>query len=221
MLETLFSSRVRVRLLTIFLLNTDSHLHASALVQKVGAHYNAVWKELAHLEKIGLLKSEIAANTKSYFLNTRFPILPELRAIILKTVGIGDTIRQALASLNVNAAFVYGSFASGDMDRQSDVDIMIIGEVELEQLAPIVVRLEKNLGRLVNYIVYSSEEWQEKVDAKEPFIANVLASPKIMLIGEEDALRATRPTRTHQTVQGAPGRNTKIAKSRRTRSHRG
>ncbi len=220
MLQSLFSSRVRVRLLTIFLLNPDSHFHASALTQKVGAQYNAVWKELNNLEQVGLLLSESSANTKAYRLNSRFPILPELRAIILKTVGLGDAIRQAFASLNVDVAFIYGSFAAGDIDRQSDIDVMIIGKVALTQFAPVIARLEKDLGRAVNYVAYTSEEWREKLDAQEPFIQNVLAGPKIMLIGDQDALRATRTTRTHQAVQGTPRRNSKVAKGRRARSRR-
>jgi len=220
MLEALFSSRVRVRLLALFLLNPDSHFHARALIQKVGAQYNAVWKELNNLERIGLLLSEKTANTKAYRLNPRFSILSELRAIILKTVGAGDAFRQAFALLEVDAAFIYGSFAAGDIDHQSDVDVMIIGKVNLTRLAPIVARLEKDLGRAVNYSAYTLKEWQEKQRAQEPFIANVMASPKIMLIGDEDALRVTRTTGTHQTLQGAPRRNSKTVPSRRARSRR-
>lgn len=203
-LEALFSSRVRVRLLTIFLMNPNSHFYARALTQTVGAHYSAVWKELNNLERAGLLLSELSANIKAYRLNPRFPILPELRAIILKTVGAGDAVRQAFTALgDVNAAFIYGSFAAGDMDRQSDIDVMIIGKVDLTRLAAAVSRLEKDLGRAVNYIAYTPEEWHDKQRGREPFIANVLASPKIMLIGSEDGLRATPSTGAHQTPQSA------------------
>jgi len=218
-LLALFSSRVRVRLLTIFLLNPETPFHASALTQTVGAHYNAVWKELNNLERAGVLLSESSANTKSYHLNPRLPILPELRSIILKTVGAGDHIRNALDDLGpIDAAFIYGSFAAGDMDRQSDLDLMLIGQVDLNHLAPIIARLEKELGRAVNYIAYTADEWREK--QREPFIANVLASPKIMLIGDEDAIRATRTTRTHQALQGTPRRNPKTVAGRRARPHR-
>lgn len=218
-LQALFSSRVRVGLLSIFLLNPETPFHASALTQTVGAHYNAVWKELNHLERAGVLLSESSANTKFYRLNPRLPILSELRSIILKTVGVGDHIRNALGNLGqVNAAFIYGSFAAGDMDRQSDLDLMLIGQVDLNRLAPIIARLEKELGRAVNYSAYTPDEWREK--QREPFIANVLSSPRIMLIGDEDALRATRTTRTHQALQGKPRRNSQVAQGRRARPRR-
>jgi len=220
-LQALFSSRVRVRLLTIFLMNPETSFHASALTQTVQAHYNAVWKELNNLERAGVLLSESSANTKAYHLNPRLPILSELRSIILKTTGAGDHIRKALDDLGpIDAAFIYGSFAAGDMDRQSDLDLMIIGQVDLNRLAPIIARLEKELGRAVNYIAYAPDEWRARCAQREPFIANVLASPKIMLIGDEDALRATRTTRTHQALQGATRRNPETAASRRAGSRR-
>ena len=219
MLQALFSSRVRVRLLTVFLLNPGARFHASALTQTVKAQYNAVWKELNNLERAGVLLRESSANTKVYSLNPRLPILSELRGIILKTAGAGDHIRNALNDLGqMDAAFIYGSFAAGDIDHQSDLDLMLIGQVDLNRLAPIIARLEKELGRAVNYIAYTPDEWREK--QREPFIANVLASPKIMLIGDKDAIRATRTTRTHQAVQGTPRRNPKIVASRRARPHR-
>jgi predicted nucleotidyltransferase len=219
MLEALFSSRVRVRLLTIFLLNPDSRFHARALAKMIGAQYSAVWKELKNLEQAGLLIAESSANSKSYYVNSHFAILPELRSIILKTAGAGDLIRQELEDLgSIEAAFVYGSFAAGDVDRQSDIDLMLIGKVNLAHLAPIIARLEKNLSRAVNYTAYTSEEWREKQRKHEPFIENVLDSPKIMLIGDEDALRTTPPTRAHQALQSPSRRNSKIAQSRGARS---
>jgi len=220
-LQALFSSRVRVRLLTIFLLNPDLSSHARALAQTVGAQYSAVWKELNNLEQAGVLLSESSAHTKAYRLNPRCPILPELRAIILKTVGIGDALRQAFADLGtIDMAFIYGSFAAGDPDRQSDLDVMLLGKVNLTRLAPVIARVEKDLGRAVNYICYAPEEWTEKQRAREPFITNVLASPKIMLIGDEDALRATHPARAHQALSSAPRKNPPVAQGRRARSLR-
>ena len=139
MLQALFSSRVRVRLLTVFLLNPGARFHASALTQTVKAQYNAVWKELNNLERAGVLLRESSANTKVYSLNPRLPILSELRGIILKTAGAGDHIRNALNDLGqMDAAFIYGSFAAGDMDHQSDLDLMLIGQVDLNRLAPII-----------------------------------------------------------------------------------
>src|SRR5437773_12256625 len=106
MLEALFSSRVRIQLLSIFVLHPDSPLHALPLAKRIGAHYSAVWKELRNLERAGFLTSESSARLKHYRLNPSYPILPELRGIILKTVGLGDSLRQQLAGFaGIEAAF--------------------------------------------------------------------------------------------------------------------
>jgi predicted nucleotidyltransferase len=220
MLNALFASRVRVRLLTLFLLNPEARFYARALAQRIGAQYSAVWKELKRLEQAGVLLSESSPTSKSYYINPRLAILPELRSIILKTVGAGDILRRGLegSSGQIQAAFVYGSFAAGDADPQSDLDVMLIGEVDLARLAPLIARLEKSLGRAVNYTVYSPAEWRAKQRQRDPFIENVLTSPKVILIGDEDALRTTRATRTHQALQGASRRNPKTAQTRGARS---
>jgi predicted nucleotidyltransferase len=219
MLEALFSSRVRVRLLTIFLLNPVAHFHARALAQMVHAQYSAVWKELKNLEQVGLLVAESSGGSRFYSVNPQFPILAELRSIIVKTAGVGDVIRRELEGVGqIDAVFVYGSMATGDADHQSDIDLMLIGKINLIHLAPVIRKLEKNLGRAVNYTVYTPEEWREKQQRREPFIENVLTSPKLMLIGDENALRTTRPTRAHQAVQSPPRRSTQTPPRRGTRS---
>lgn len=218
MLEALFSSRVRVQLLTFFLMNPGANVHARALVQKLGVHYNAVWKELLHLEQAGVLLSETRGKTKLYRLNPQYPILPELRAIVLKTTGLGDVLREALSRIpGTRAAFIYGSFAAGEMDPQSDIDLMLIGKINLMQLAPAIAKVESDLGRSVNYIAFTPKEWEDKVGAQEPFVLNVLTSPKIMLIGEEDALRATDSAESHQGIQSASRGSPPPAPGRRTR----
>lgn len=217
MLEAFFSSRVRVRLLTAFLMKPDLRSHARALVGTVGASYNAVWKELNNLERAGFLLSESGANIKSYWLNPRFPILPELRAIILKTAGAGDTIRHALADFQVQAAFVYGSFAADSLDSASDIDVMIVGKVDLTRLGAAVAKLEKELGRVVNYVIYTPEEWCAKQAEQDPFVSNVLAGFKIMLIGAEDGLRRPGAGRAYQAVPSASRGDQAVAASCRAR----
>ena len=207
-LDVLFSSRVRVRILAIFLLNPGSEFHARALTKAVGAHYNAVWKELAKLERIGLLVGENSSTIKSYGLNPDFPLLPELTAMILKTVGVGDVIRQTLAGFGeLEAAFIFGSFASGDSDSASDIDLIVVGSVDLTRFAQVIAKLERELSREVNYIAYSGAEWSDKIKKRDPFVANVLEAPKIMIIGSEDALRAIDSTKKDQTLRRASGRD--------------
>ncbi len=189
MLAELFSSRVRARVLAAFFLSPGERHNAWELTQSLGEYYSAVWKELVRLERLGILNSEQHGNSKDYQVNRDCPIAPELRSIVLKTEGIGLVLTKKLQEMgNVNQAFIYGSYASAEADARSDLDLMIIGEVNLDQLAQVVSDLEKELNRPVNYVIYSQEEWHDKAALKDPFWENITRAPKVMLVGGEHAL---------------------------------
>ncbi len=88
----------------------------------------------------------------------------------------------------VEAAFIYGSYASGEADASSDLDLMIVGEVDLDILAPVIAEIEKELNRPINYLIFSREEWNEKQAVKDPFWERVTKAPKVMLIGGDHAI---------------------------------
>ena len=187
MLEQLFSSRVRAKLLTKFLLSPGAGFNAWELAKSLGENYSAVWRELVNLESIGILHNAQVGNAKVYNINPTCPIIPELRSLILKTDGFGDIIRARLSeSVNINAGFIFGSYASGEADLTSDLDLMIIGKVDLTQFSSTIAALENELKRPINYVIYSEEEWKNKLADGDAFAMNVKISPKIMLIGGED-----------------------------------
>jgi predicted nucleotidyltransferase len=187
MLERLFSSRVRVKVLTIFLTNPESRFYTRELERVLNESPYAIQRELHRLEGIGLLEAERQGNIKYYWVNQAFPIYHELRGIILKTSGLGGTLREALSDLGtIEEAFIYGSVAAGDEDGSSDVDLMVVGEVDLLGLSEIVSRLEDSTGREINYTVYTSEELETKLREGDPFLENVQAAPRIVLVGSED-----------------------------------
>jgi len=187
LLERIFSSRVRIRLLSHFLLHPDARDHIRALANEVDAQYSAVWKELNNLEKAGLLQSEEVGGRRVFRLNTRAAIIPELRNILLKTTGVGDLIRRAFRDFEgVEAAFIFGSFAEGTIDAESDLDLMIIGDLEVAAVAPVIDDLEGEIARSVNYILLTRKEWNSRIEENDPLIANIKKASKIMLIGTQD-----------------------------------
>jgi uncharacterized protein len=188
-LENLFSSRVRARVLSAFFMSPGEGFYALSLAQRLDEHYNAVWKELVRLEKIGLLSSQSMGNAKVYHINPNCAIVPDLRSIVLKTEGVGQAIRLQLAGKEaIKAAFIYGSYATAEADVQSDLDLMIIGKVDLLQFAGLVSRLERELNRPINYVIFDQEEWRAKVENNDPYVLNVKQAAKIFLIGNEDDL---------------------------------
>jgi predicted nucleotidyltransferase len=107
----------------------------------------------------------------------------------LKTEGVGKAIRDKIFGLGeVKAVFIFGSYASGDADARSDLDLMLIGNIELPRFSVLVSQLEHDLRRLINYVSYTEDDWIAKVKSGDPFVSNVMRSPKVMLIGGEDAL---------------------------------
>lgn len=198
MLQSLFSSRVRVKVLTELFSHPDQSFYARSMAREISEHYNAVWQELNNLERIGLLISEYDANVKHYRLNSDFPIHDELKRIILKTSGLGQAIREGVRGLStVEWAFIYGSVAAGEEDLLSDVDLMLVGELDLMALAEVIGRLEDQLGREINYMVLTRTELARRLAEGEPFVENVFAGPKVMLIGAEDVLREAAEAGSH------------------------
>lgn len=189
MLETLFSSRVRAKLLTAFFLSPGVKMNAWEVAHALKENYSAVWKELNRLERSGILKSEPRGNAKEYQVDTACPIAPELHSIVMKTEGIGGVIRNQLSTLGkVKEAFIFGSFATGEADERSDIDLMVIGEVNLEEFAALIGEAEKKLNRPVNYVIFSEDEWNEKLAGDDPFATDINQSPKLILIGGGHAL---------------------------------
>lgn len=189
MLETLFSSRVRKKVLETFFLVPGERFNANRLSKKINENYSAVWKELNRLDEAGILQSESDEYSKEYQLDPNCPIASELQSIFLKTAGVFATLRDKLAtSKEVNFAFIYGSYSAGDADRYSDLDLMIIGKIDLQDLATIIQEIEHEINRPVNYVVFPEEEWRTKRENDDPFISHIMEASKTMLIGDQNAL---------------------------------
>jgi len=151
-----------------------------------GENLNAVRRELANLEEIGLLKSTRRGNARYYAVNRAFPIYEELTAIVLKTEGAAKVIRERLDNLGeIESMFIYGSFACGEAGSGSDIDLFIVGEVDEDRLITALQETEDALGREINYVLFRKEEMERRVAEGDPFVTNVLREPKVMLIGND------------------------------------
>ena len=178
MLRKLFTSRTRVELLTLFLMNPDREMYVREIARNIGENINSVRRELSNLEEIGLLTSKRKGNLRYYVTDRKMPIYDELTSIILKTEGIAKILKDNLSLMgDIKIAFIYGSFARGDA-------IFIIGNVNEDLLIVAVREIEKKLSREVNYILFIPEEFEERLKNKDPFVLNVLREPKIMFIGD-------------------------------------
>lgn len=190
LLEDLIISRVRVKMLTLFLSNPGMIYHVREIVRKVGEEINAVRRELAHLEKAGLLSKEQRANRLFYRVRREYPLFYELTEIIGKTSGLGWDIVKNKAKLGkIKFATLSGRFVRGLPRRGSnDVDLLVVGAVVIPELANLVKSEEVKRERELNYTVMTDEEFAFRKRRRDPFVLDILSGSRIMLIGDEEEL---------------------------------
>jgi len=190
MLQKLFSSKVRVEILSVFLMNPERELYVREVERLTGEDYKNVSMELRNLNKIGLLSSRNKGNLKYFSLNKEFLIYEELKSIFMKTKGAVSILRQVVSTKrDIDYAFIYGSLATGEERTESDIDVMIIGGITLEEVLTSIRGPEEKLSREINVSLYDLQEIRKRVKDRDPFIMEVLGGVKIMLVGDEDELR--------------------------------
>lgn len=170
---------------------TDQSFYTRQIARDVGASVGAVQRELGTLAKIGLIVRRSSGNRVFYQANGSSPVFPEMRGLINKTLGVVGVLRSTFQPLSkrIVVAFVYGSMARQEETAQSDIDVMVVGEVKLEDVLSCLSGVETALGRPVNATVYSIAEFRSKLASGNHFVNSVLKGNKVFLVGEEDELR--------------------------------
>lgn len=190
MLEDIIISRVRVKILTLFLTHPNTIFHVRDIVRKVDEEINAVRRELAHMEAAGMVKKEQRANRLFYVMRRDYPLYFELLELIGKTSGIGfDMIKQRAKLGKIKFAMLSGRYLRG-LERKSanDIDLLIIGSVVLPELSQLIKAEEARHGREINYTVMTEEEFLFRKRRRDPFILGILNGSRIMIIGDEEEL---------------------------------
>jgi DNA-binding transcriptional ArsR family regulator len=186
----LFPASYRRRVLSLLLLHPERALHVREIARLTGTTPGTLNKELTKLASAGLLARERVGNQVRYSAQRASPIYAELAGILRKTIGLADVLADALAPAadTVTAAFVFGSMARATETAGSDVDVMLIGPLSFGDAVGLLYPAQAALGREVNPMVFSAEEWRNKLKGNDPFVREVLRQPKIFLIGNEDEL---------------------------------
>jgi len=179
-------SKLRKELLRLYFSNPEQEYYVRELERMLAFSAANLRRELVKLEQAGLFRSRRVANLVYYGLNKNSPIYSELKSIVFKTIGIEGSLRKIIESTKgIETALIYGSFAAGKETASSDIDLLVIGKPDEDKFMTAVNRLEKELGREVNYTVYSASEYEKRKDKRDSFTENILKRPKIMLKGTE------------------------------------
>lgn len=173
--------------------NPSRSFYANEIIALAGSGTGAVQRELARLESAGLVTVVRLGRQKHYQANAASPVFAELRSLVLKTSGLADVLRTALAPVSkaIHAAFVYGSVAKSQDMASSDIDVMVVSDsLTYADLFGALEEAVGQLGRQVNPTVYTPAELAKRIAEHNAFVTRVLAQPKIWLIGSERGLAA-------------------------------
>ncbi len=178
---------VRGDVLAATLTQPDKWWYLSELAQFLGTSPSSLQRELKALVEGGILETR-REGTRAYFkADSGSPVFAELRGLIDKTAGLVPTLQTSLRPLErrIVCAFVYGSVARRQEHARSDIDLLVVGEAGLADLAPALRKAEGRLGREINVTSYSPAEFRRKAAAKEHFLSEVLRGPKQFVKGDE------------------------------------
>lgn len=207
-LDALFP-KVRQDILATTLLDPEREWYLSELARHLKVRPSSLHRELANLSDAGLLASRSDGNRVYYRAVPRHPLFADLRGIMLRTVGLAGVLEKGLHRFRsrIRVAFVHGSIARRDEHSTSDVDVMIVGDAGLAEVAPALKRAEARLLRPINATIYTAPEAARKVRDGHHFLGAVMSGPKLFVIGDEHDLeealgREPRPNPHDEPARG-------------------
>lgn len=189
MLRDLIVSRVRVKILDLFLGNPGKIFHVRDIVRRTGEEINAVRRELLHMESAGMVSKEPRANRLIYAFRKDYLLYFELMELVVKTSGLGGEILKRRAKLGkVKFAMISGRYARGKPRVPNTVDLLIVGNIVLPELSQLIKAEEMQKNQEINFTVMSEEEFQFRKQRNDPFVKEILLGSRVMVIGDEEEL---------------------------------
>lgn len=195
MLETLFKSRTLVSVLGSLL--TFDSIHVRGLARRASTGPTNVKRELEVLRNLNLASEAKKGNLSLWSINKHSPLYPEIRNLFFKTELAGNYLSGILKKFNPAYAFIFGSFAKGTEREGSDIDLFLVGKIDENELIPAIEKAQKELGREINYILWSEKDLLARQRGGHSLISEVSRNPIIWLWGDEDGFRRIVAGRHH------------------------
>jgi hypothetical protein len=189
-LSDIITSKVRIKVLELFFSNLKEIYHVRGIVRETDEEINAVRRELDKFEKDGILRKEPRGNRIYYSLREEYPFYGDLASIVAKITGLGKSLVENRNKIGkVSFIMFSGKFARfKDRRREDDVDILVVGDVVLPELAALIRAEESKRGREINYTVMSRDELEFRKKRRDPFLAGILSGSRVMIVGDEEDL---------------------------------
>lgn len=188
---TVLFNKTCVQLLSLLYNNIGKSFYLREITRKVNMGVGTVQRELSKLVSSGLVVRQVNGRQVYYAVNIKSPVFTEIHGLVIKTFGLADVIRDVLLPLSaeINYAFIYGSQADGTSSTDSDIDLMVIGQVSEMELHRAINKVENKLNKSINYSLFTLAEFGIRKKEKKGFINRIISVSKIMLIGDENEIR--------------------------------
>lgn len=188
--DALFTT-TQQKVLGLLYAQPEKSFYTKEILRLTGMGVATIKRELDRMVAAGILSLTKIGNQHHYQAKPACPIYQELLGIVKKTVGVVDIIRLALSPLagKIDWAFIFGSVARGKETSASDIDLMIIGEVGFSEAVNALYSVQETLGREINPKIYSKKEWTKMLKNKDVFIKEVLAKPRMDVMGDGHEFR--------------------------------
>lgn len=189
-LSDIITSKVRIKILELFLSDVGEMYHVRGVVRETKEEINAVRRELARLEKAGMLKKEARGNRLYYWVRKDYPFYGDLLSLAAKSQGLGADLTENRKKIGKISFIMFsGRFVRRKKrKREDEVDILVVGEVVLPELAILIRKEESKRGHEINYTVMSREEFDFRKKRRDPFLLGILSRSRVMVIGDEEDL---------------------------------
>ncbi len=158
MLETLISSRTRIKLLLRLFLDPGTTAYLRGLAEEFDESTNSVRVELNRFEEANMLVAENKGNKKLYKANEKHPLFRDIHSILLKYIGVDRIINAIIERMGkLEKVYLTGDYALG---RDSGIiDLTFVGEIDKNYLVDMVGKAEKMINKKVRFIIYDTDEW--------------------------------------------------------------
>ena len=187
---SILKSKTRSSILKTFFDDLGKEYYLRQLEELTGYSVGNIRREMIKLEADGIFQSRNVGKTKSYKLNKSYPLYNEIKNIVRKTIGIEHSLKEVLKKeKGADFAFIYGSYAEAREHSLSDVDIIVISSTSPRQIKSALFECQAKVGREINSIVYTKDEFLKKLNEKNHFISSITKAKKIFIKGDEDEFR--------------------------------
>jgi DNA-binding transcriptional ArsR family regulator len=187
--QTLFG-KTRRAVLSLLYSHVDEAFYLRQIVRAAGVGSGAVQRELKLLSDAGIIQRIVRGRQVYYQANPQCPVFGELKALVIKTVGIAAIVQAALAPLadRIRIAGIYGSIARSEEHGGSDVDLLVVGKVTFAEIVSALDQAQKTINREINPTVYPVDEFQSKLSAGHHFLSTIVEKPMFFLFGDKREL---------------------------------